>query len=238
MNNNPATLFDAARRAMAAGDFATAAAELLQLLGCGQAATFRPGSISRPCAGRLNNVDGAYAGAREALRLEPRNFHALLMSATLLERAAATSKAPRRYTPRPWPMRRPINIWIRRRCRRSEHGRERASRSTRRSSTTSSARAPPTPRANARLDAPAHRCVHRHDAAHPQALSTGAERVLLPWPAAIEFYERDEFPWLAEFEAATSDIQKELVVIVREEQAGFDPTSTTTTICRSISGAS
>ena len=44
-----------------------------------------------------------------------------------------------------------------------------------------------------------------------------------PGLAPIEFYERDEFPWLAEFEAATSDIQKELIAIVREDQAGFQP---------------
>ena len=39
----------------------------------------------------------------------------------------------------------------------------------------------------------------------------------------IEFYERDEFPWLAEFEAATAGIQRELARILVEDEAGFSP---------------
>jgi aspartyl/asparaginyl beta-hydroxylase (cupin superfamily) len=39
----------------------------------------------------------------------------------------------------------------------------------------------------------------------------------------IEFYERSEFPWLPEFEAATADIQRELGRILVEDEAGFSP---------------
>jgi aspartyl/asparaginyl beta-hydroxylase (cupin superfamily) len=39
----------------------------------------------------------------------------------------------------------------------------------------------------------------------------------------IEFYEREEFPWLPEFEAATADIQRELGRILVEDEAGFSP---------------
>jgi aspartyl/asparaginyl beta-hydroxylase (cupin superfamily) len=39
----------------------------------------------------------------------------------------------------------------------------------------------------------------------------------------IEFYERSEFPWLPEFEAATADIQRELGRILAEDEAGFSP---------------
>jgi aspartyl/asparaginyl beta-hydroxylase (cupin superfamily) len=44
-----------------------------------------------------------------------------------------------------------------------------------------------------------------------------------PGLPAIEFYEREEFPWLEEFEAATDDIRGELARILREDQAGFQP---------------
>jgi aspartyl/asparaginyl beta-hydroxylase (cupin superfamily) len=39
----------------------------------------------------------------------------------------------------------------------------------------------------------------------------------------IEFYERSEFPWLPEFEAATADMQRELERILVEDEAGFGP---------------
>ncbi len=39
----------------------------------------------------------------------------------------------------------------------------------------------------------------------------------------IEFYDRDEFPWLEEFEAATAGIQRELARILVEDEAGFSP---------------
>ena len=40
---------------------------------------------------------------------------------------------------------------------------------------------------------------------------------------AIEFYDRDEFPWIADFEAATPAVQRELAGILQEDQAGFAP---------------
>ena len=44
-----------------------------------------------------------------------------------------------------------------------------------------------------------------------------------PGLPAIEFYEREEFPWLADLEAATVPMQQELATILREDQAGFAP---------------
>jgi aspartyl/asparaginyl beta-hydroxylase (cupin superfamily) len=45
------------------------------------------------------------------------------------------------------------------------------------------------------------------------------------WPGlpAIEFYERDLFPWLAEFEAATNDIREELAALIREDAGELVP---------------
>ena len=44
-----------------------------------------------------------------------------------------------------------------------------------------------------------------------------------PGLPAIEFYEREEFPWLPDFEAATGDIWRELGRILVEDEAGFSP---------------
>ena len=58
-----------------------------------------------------------------------------------------------------------------------------------------------------------------------------------PGLPAIEFYERDEFPWLPEFESATAAIGQELVDILREEAGGIralHPLRPST--CRSTSG--
>ena len=55
----------------------------------------------------------------------------------------------------------------------------------------------------------------------------------------IEFYEREEFPWLPEFEAATADIQRELGRDpASRTRPASAPTFNTTTTCRSTSGAS
>lgn len=44
-----------------------------------------------------------------------------------------------------------------------------------------------------------------------------------PGLPSIEFYDRDQFPWLGEFEAATSAIRRELETILAEGAEGFEP---------------
>lgn len=44
-----------------------------------------------------------------------------------------------------------------------------------------------------------------------------------PGLPSIEFYERSHFPWLAEFEAATEEIRRELLAILAEGSTGFEP---------------
>ena len=60
---------------------------------------------------------------------------------------------------------------------------------------------------------------------------TGARRVYhqepmqlhYPGLAAIEFHDREAFPWLDELEAATTDIRKELVAVLREDGEDLAP---------------
>ena len=49
--------------------------------------------------------------------------------------------------------------------------------------------------------------------------------VLLNYPGlpAIQFFDRDLFPWLETLEAATDRIREELVVVMREDLEAFDP---------------
>ena len=59
----------------------------------------------------------------------------------------------------------------------------------------------------------------------------GRKRVYTPEPAylhyprlpADQFYDRGQFPWLAELEAATDAIREELVVVLREDMEELDP---------------
>ena len=51
------------------------------------------------------------------------------------------------------------------------------------------------------------------------------EPALLNFPElpAIQFYDRELFPWLADLEAATDAIREELLVVLREDLEAFDP---------------
>ena len=222
MTDSPTTLLAASRRALTAGDFATAQSMLVQLLGVDKGNV--PAWLNLAAVRRqLNDVDGAFQALREALRLEPRNFHALLMSATLLERSGGDAKSaasaygaalanapPEQY----------LDASTRQAV---QHARTVHSRYTRElddfiRAEIADAQSQCTPSARRRLDAFIGATLRTRKRYQQEPLE-----YYYPGLPPIEFYEREEFPWLAEFEAATTDIQKELVSIVREEQAGFEP---------------
>jgi Tfp pilus assembly protein PilF len=82
MTQNPAAVLAAARRAMAAGDLAQAQALLLQVValdGRSLPAWLNLAGVRR----QLGDMAGTQAALREALKIEPRNFHALLMIGSL-----------------------------------------------------------------------------------------------------------------------------------------------------------
>ena len=68
-------------------------------------------------------------------------------------------------------------------------------------------------------------------AEHGLAAHTGARRIYLPQPTFLhvpklpteEFYPRADFPWLAQFEAATAEIRGEFERALREDAAGAVP---------------
>jgi aspartate beta-hydroxylase len=44
-----------------------------------------------------------------------------------------------------------------------------------------------------------------------------------PYLPALEFFPRDHFPWLAELEARTDSIRRELIALLEGREAGFEP---------------
>ncbi len=83
-------------QAMGAGDFASAQALLLRLVAADPSSI--PGWLNLAAVRRrLNDADGAFTAIREVLRIEPRNFPALLMSGSMLEREGNIKAAAGAY---------------------------------------------------------------------------------------------------------------------------------------------
>jgi aspartyl/asparaginyl beta-hydroxylase (cupin superfamily) len=221
MSENPAGLNQAAMQALGAGDFATAQALLQRLVAADPASI--PGWLNLAAVRRrLNDVDGAFDALREVMRRDPRNFPALLMSATLMERqgdikgaaglyGAALSNAP------------PDNYLDRPTQQAVAHAREVHGRHTREMSDFIRARIGDTqsqcaPIERRRVDSFIDMTLRVRKRYQQEPLE-----YFYPGLPAIEFYEREEFPWLADLEAATVPMQQELATILREDQAGFAP---------------
>jgi aspartate beta-hydroxylase len=85
--------------------------------------------------------------------------------------------------------------------------------------------------AAARAIRDAHPGAELARAEHALAALTGTKRIYLPQPtflhvpklASEEFYPREMFPWLTEFEAATADIRAEFERALLEDAAGAVP---------------
>jgi hypothetical protein len=220
-SDDAAGLNQAAMRAMAGGDFATAQALLLRSVQRDPKfikAWLNLAAIRR----QLNDLDGAFNALHEVLRIEPRNFAALLMSATLLEREGKAKQAaaaygiavanapPDQYLDAPM-----LQILNRARAIHAKHTGELGDF------------------IHAHVDDARSQCStsqqRRIDAFIGTTLRTRKRyqqepaEYFYPGLPAIEFYDREEFPWLAGFEAATADIRRELIEIVRQDQGGFAP---------------
>ena len=221
MSENPAGLNQAAMQALGAGDFATAQALLQRLVTADPSSI--PGWLNLAAVRRrLNDANGAFDALREVLRREPRNFPALLMSATLLEREGSMKAAAGAYgaalanAP-------PDHFLDQATQQAVAHGRELHGRHTRELRDFIRARVGDTqtqcaPAVRRRLDSFIDTTL-RVRKRYQQEPSD----FFYPQLPAIEFYEREEFPWLADLEAATEPMQRELAAILREDQASFAP---------------
>ncbi len=211
----------AAMRAMAAGDLASAERALLEAVGLDRrsvSAWLNLAAVRR----QRKDLDGAFTAIQQVLTLDARNFPALLMSATMLETegravpaalayGAALANAPPDQAldaPTLQAVKRGRAVFGAYTRQLGEHIRDK------------------TADAEARCSAPERR---RLDAFIETTLRVRRRfrqeptEYYYPGLPAIEFYERSEFPWLPELESATQAIGQELLDILREDAGGFAP---------------
>ncbi len=211
----------AAMRAMAAGDLAGAEAALLRIVGL--AKDYVPAWLNLAAIRRQrNDFDGAFNAIQQVLTLDGRNFAALMMSATMLEReghavpaalayGAALANAP------------PDHLLDAPTLQAVQRGREVHGAYTRQlgdhiRGKVADAQDGCTAAERRRVDSFIETTlrVRRRYQQEPS-------EYYYPGLPSIEFYERSEFPWLAEFESATDAIREELLGVLREDAAGFTP---------------
>lgn len=221
MTQDAAALNQAAGRAMAAGDFAGAQIILLQALERDKnniAVLLNLAAARR----QLGDLEGSYGALQEVLRLEPRHFRALLMIATLLERQGNARSAAAAYgialanTPPDQYLDPPtLQVVARARTIHAAHTRE-LDAFIRAEITDAQSQCATVERK--RIDAFIATTLRTR-----KRYQQEPTEYFYPGLPPIEFYEREEFPWLAGLEAATEAIQAELATILREDQAGFAP---------------
>jgi aspartate beta-hydroxylase len=214
---NAETLKAAADRAMVGGDPATARGLLRQ------AVALAPQRLDlwlglAACERALGDQNAALGAAEAALKVDPRSFPALLMRASLLERMGAPHGAGAAYgvalTQAPPDAQMPSAMRSATAHAREVHARyEQALAETLRGGL--GARAGPVGR---RLEAFIDRLAGRRRVYHSEPI-----QFTYPGLPEIEFWDREEFPWLADLEAATNDIQAELAGVLAEDEAGLEP---------------
>lgn len=208
-------------RAVAGGDLGRAAALLQEQLA--RAPTWLSGWLNLAAVRRqLGDVNGAFAALREALRLDPRNFPALLMSASLLEREGNLEQAAIGYSvalvqaPPDELLDAPTRAAVR-------HGEQVANAYRQRlgeylRAETADVLSQCTPRQRSRIDRFVDTTLRVRKRFQQDPLE-----YYFPGLPPIEFYERETFPWLEELEAATTDVRDELLAILAADARGFSP---------------
>ncbi len=210
-----------AMQAMAAGDAKNAQAILLEALKRDDSSVslwLNLAVVRR----QLDDVDGAFEALREVLRRDARSFPALLMRASLLDRLGQAVPAATAYgvalaqAPADRHLDAPTLRAVERA--RAVHGQYVGELGTfirdRAADTADRCTASERRRVDAFIDT-----TLRTRKRYQQEPSD----YYYPGLPAIEFYERREFPWLPEFEAATGAIQRELATILVEDEPGFKP---------------
>jgi aspartate beta-hydroxylase len=210
---------DAARRAMAAADFATAAALLQDITARAHASTADWLSLAAACRA-MGDGDGAMAAVEGALRLDPRAFMALLMQASLLERAGRLREAAPIYG-RAILQAPPESSFDPATRRALAHGRavnqaygEELAAFLRSGAQGERGGSPEARRVDAFIDY----MLGRRKRYHQEPLG-----YFYPGLPAIEFWDREEFPWLATLEAASDVIKAELAGVLRADHGEFEP---------------
>ncbi len=216
-----AELEQAAGRALQAGDFATARGLLdawVRQEPGHLGAWLRRAAVCR----QQGDTAQAFESLSSALKIDPRCFPALLMVATLLEREGDLPAAARQYdiaiaqAPPDERLDVPTRAAL-------EHGRQLVAKHARELRDF----------IHAELDVVRGECT----VSEQRRVETFVDTTLrlrkryvqepmeycYPGMPSIEFYDRAMFPWLAELEAATPDIRRELLSLLAEGAPGFSP---------------
>jgi aspartyl/asparaginyl beta-hydroxylase (cupin superfamily) len=221
MSQPASNLNQAVHQAMRAGDFATAEGLLMRAVA--QDPKSIPTLLNLAAARRqLGKTAGAYEALHEVLRIDPRHFHALLMLATLEESDGGTRRAAFSYAKAiaQAPPEQYLDPSTRQALARAKEINARHTRELHDfiNDRTVDARRHCSAAEQRRLDIFVGNTLRTRKRYHQEPTD-----YFYPGLPAIEFYEREEFPWLADFEAATAEIQRELATIVAEDGAGFQP---------------
>jgi aspartate beta-hydroxylase len=211
----------AALAAMAAGNMKGAQSTLVEALGRDRG-DFRLWLNLAVVRRQLQDFDGAFGALREALALDNRNFAALLMQASLLDLLGRPKDAAVAYgialvqAPPDAELDAPTRQAVARaREVQAKHAGELGAYVRDHAATASAALAPP---ARRRLETFIDTTLRVRRRFRQEPLE-----YLYPGLPDIEFYERGEFPWLGDFEAATPEVQRELARILVEDAGGFAP---------------
>jgi aspartyl/asparaginyl beta-hydroxylase (cupin superfamily) len=218
---NAAMRNQAAMRAMAAGDLIGAEAALLMAVGI--VPNYLPAWLNLAAVRRQrNDFNGAFEAIRQALSIDGRNFGALLMSATMLEREGHSVPAALAYgaalanSPPEESLDSATQQAIRRA--RAVHGAYTQQLGDHIRSNIVGAESHCTATERRRLDSFIAMTL-RVQPRYQQAPS----EYYYPGLAPVEFYDRSEFPWLEEFESQTDVMRAELYQALTEHATEFKP---------------
>lgn len=221
MSEEVARMNRAAMQAMAAGDLAGAESVLAEAVkrDSGSVALWMNLAVVR---GQRQDLQGSQAALRQVLTLDNRNFAALLMQAVLLDRQGRGREAAIAYgiAIAQAPPDRHLDPPTRQALERARevHGRyvEELGRFIRERAADASGHCAPAERK--RVESFIETTLRRRRRYQQEPTD-----FYFPGLAPIEFYERGEFPWLAEFESATGAIQRELGRVLVEDEKEFEP---------------
>ena len=221
MNDEATRANQAALQAMAAGNMPAARATLEDAVARhrGDLRLWLNLAVARRA---LRDLEGAFQALREALTIDSRNFPALLMQASLLDKLGRTRDAAIAYgialvqAPPDAELDAPTRQAVLRA--REVHANHVGELGRYVRDHVGAARDALTGAQKKRLETFIDTTLRTRKRYRQEPMEYG-----YPGLPDIEFYERDEFPWLPEFEAATAGIQRELARILVEEESGFSP---------------
>jgi len=220
-NVSPAELNRQAGQALSSGDYAGARALLVKALQIGGDNPVLWLNLAGACRA-MGDVPNAMAAVERVLRIDPRSFMGLLLKASLLERLNRRKPAADLYAAASGlaPPREAMDVSTQRAL---DHGREFHAQYIRELAEFVHAEMGSLRERGS--SAEAQRAAEFIDLAvgRRRAYRQQPTEFFYPGLPAREFYDRDEFAWIRDFEAATPQIRDELLQILQSEFRDFVP---------------